>query len=57
MKSTTAEATGKFRYIFSIEGAPKTLITDNGPPFNSTEFKEFSQPIYPQYDGQAEQAA
>ncbi|MCG8623128.1 MAG: hypothetical protein MJE68_14180, partial [Proteobacteria bacterium] len=45
-------------------GAPQTLITDNGPPFNSSEFKRFCQewnlehhtssPNYPQSDGQAE---
>ena len=67
MTSTNSETTiNKFKEIFSIEGAPKTLITDNGPPFNSAEFKQFCQqwnfehitstPNYPQLAGQAEHA-
>ena len=54
------------RHIFSIEGAPQTLITDNGPPFNSGAFQQFCQqwnlkhwtssPNYPHSDGQAERA-
>ena len=67
MRRTTAESTiNIFRNIFSTESAPKILITDNGPPFNSSEFKCFSQqsnfqhitssPNHPQSDGQAERA-
>ena len=67
MQKTTAERTiNKMRHIFSIEGAPQTLITDNGPPFNSGEFQQFCQqwnlqhwtssPNYPQSDGQAARA-
>ena len=62
-KTTTKLTINKFRNI-SREGAPQLLITDNGPPFNSTEFKHFCQqwnlqhfthsPNYPQSDGQAE---
>ena len=65
--TTSAQSTiNKLRNIFATEGAPQTLITDNGPPFNSNEFKRFCQewnlehhtssPNYPQSDGQAERA-
>ena len=65
--TTTAQSTiNKLCNIFATEGAPATLITDNGPPFNSAEFKKFCQdwnlehftssPNYPQSDGQAEGA-
>ena len=50
--------------VFSIEGAPDTLFTDNGPPFNSATFAAFAQkwnfnhttssPLYPQSNGQVE---
>ena len=44
MRKTTAETTiNKFRNIFSIEGVPQLPITDNGSPFNSTEFGHFCQ--------------
>ena len=29
--------------IFSIFGIPEEIRTDNGPPFNSSNFKEFSE--------------
>ena len=65
--TTTAQSTiNQFRNIFATEGAPQVLITDNGPPFNSSEFRRFCQewnlehytssPNYPQSDGQAERA-
>ena len=31
----------KFKSIFARHGIPATLISDNGPPFNSVLFKEF----------------
>ena len=65
--TTTAQSTiNQFRNIFATEGAPQVLITDNGPPFNSSELRRFCQewnlehytssPNYPQSDGQAERA-
>ena len=41
---TTAQSTiNQFRNIFATEGAPQILITDNGPPFTSSEFRRFCQ--------------
>lgn len=52
--------------IFSRHGIPKTLMSDNGPNFNSENFKEFtktwyfqhitSSPRYPKSNGQVERA-
>ena len=33
----------KLRAIFAMHGIPERIETDNGPPFSSTEFKEFSE--------------
>lgn len=51
---------------FARHGIPKLLISDNGPPFNSKEFKKFmydwgvehrtSSPYYPQSNGLAERS-
>ncbi|PIK57193.1 hypothetical protein BSL78_05892 [Apostichopus japonicus] len=51
---------------FSNHGIPNQLFSDNGPPFNSTEFSEFSDkyqfdhttssPRYPQSNGKVESA-
>ena len=51
---------------FSRDGIPDKLITDNGPQFSSSMFKQFSQdygfrhqtasPYYPQSNGMAEKA-
>ena len=65
--TTSAQSTiNKLCTIFATEGAPQKLITDNGPPFNSGEFRRFCQewnlehhtssPNYPQSDEQAERA-
>ncbi|XP_055388168.1 uncharacterized protein K02A2.6-like [Condylostylus longicornis] len=52
--------------IFARHGIPKVMISDNGPPFNSKEFKEFSiswdidhntsSPYYPRSNGLAERS-
>ena len=40
--STSAQATiDKLRIIFTIHGLPMTLVSDNGSPFQSTEFCKF----------------
>ena len=33
----------RLRKIFATHGIPRRLETDNGPPFNSTEFRQFSE--------------
>ena len=50
--------------IFSVFGIPKDVISDNGPPFNSRDFKDFATeynfnhrritPCWPQANGGAE---
>ena len=52
--------------IFARHGIPEVLISDNGPPYNSSEMKAFassydfqhitSSPYYPQSNGQAERS-
>ena len=54
----------KLNKIFASHGIPEVLITDNGPPFKSTEFRdymkelgtshEFSTPYWPQGNAEAE---
>lgn len=56
----------ELRRIFSYFGLPNTIVSDNGPPFNSAEFKDFctsnsikflkSPPYHPQSNGAAERA-
>ena len=63
--STTARATvDTLKQVFSEYGVPKTVISDNGPPFSSKEFENFtikfcfdhitSSPRYPQSSGMIE---
>ena len=65
MKSTTAERTVEvMREIFSRQGIPRELVSDNGPQFASHEFAAFmksngikhtfSAPFHPQSNGEAE---
>ena len=54
----------KMKHIFATYGTPRRIESDNGPPFNSKEFKEFSKeegfqhhnitPAHPRADGEAE---
>lgn len=56
----------KLKSIFSRHGIPHTLVSDNGPPFNSKDFKEFcenwqidhktSSPYLPRSNGLAERS-
>lgn len=65
MSKTNASATiGKLREIFSVFGLPAELVADNGPPFDSNEFRMFcdkngmklthSPPYHPQSNGSGE---
>ena len=63
---TSDEVIGKFKSHFVRYGVPEQLITDNGPPYNSGAFCEFSKkfqfehitssPGYPKSNGKAENA-
>lgn len=62
--TTAAHLISALRPIFSRFGDPRTLVTDNGPPFGSEEFRKFcdesritllhSPPYNPQSNGLAE---
>lgn len=65
MKKITSEETIKrLRVIFARFGRPDTMQTDNGPQFQSDEFKDFceengikllhSKPYWPQQNGEVE---
>ncbi|PIO67211.1 hypothetical protein TELCIR_11047 [Teladorsagia circumcincta] len=65
MGATTAEETiMKLREVFSRNGLPEQLVSDNGPPFTSAEFREycegrgiqqiFTPPYHPNSNGEAE---
>ena len=65
-KKTASAVIKRLKRHFSNHGIPNLLQTDNGPPFNSTEFREFamtyefelvtSSPNYPQSNGRVENA-
>ena len=61
--STSFEANKeKMKHIFATYGAPRRIESDNRPPFNSKEFKEFAKeegfqdrnitPAHPQANGE-----
>ena len=65
VKSTAAHhVIPELSKVFSLMGIPKTLKTDNGPPFQGFQFKEFCSqfgichrkitPLWPQANGQVE---
>lgn len=65
LTSTTAKSTSSaFSEVFAQNGLPEVLVTDNGPPFQSQEFRNFLQangirhvltpPYHPQSNGLAE---
>lgn len=65
VKSTNFEFTKKvLEEVFNREGFPRFIKTDNGPPFNGDEFKQycnargiqnvFSTPLFPQQNGLVE---
>ena len=54
----------RLKKMFAIHGTPRTLDSDNGPPFNSQEFANFARdegfkhhrvtPLHPRANGEAE---
>ena len=62
--TTSAKLIFEMKKLFSLFGLPKTLVTDNGPQFVSSEFENFcknngiyhmkSAPYHPQSNGIAE---
>lgn len=54
----------RLKHIFATYGRPRRIESDNGPPFNSKEFKEFAMqegfqhhritPLHPRANGEAE---
>lgn len=65
VKTTSFECTKKvLDEIFEKEGYPKSIKSDNGPPFNGAEYREycaqrgikaiFSTPLFPQQNGMVE---
>ena len=63
---TSTDTILKMKDAFSRHGIPDVLISDNGPQFDSAEFRRFadlwgfehvtSSPLYPQSNGEAERA-
>lgn len=61
---TSAQTIEKLQALFATHGLPKTIVTDNGSSFVSSEFKQFcnkngivhitSSPYHPQTNGLAE---
>ena len=67
LKSTSAEVTIRaIKEVFARHGTAELVISDNGPQFSSSVFREFakennfihitSSPRYPQANGEAERA-
>lgn len=67
MHSTIASVTiEKLKFVFSTFGLPTEIVSDNGPPFNSVEFRDFcksngirltnSPPRHAQSNGEGEVA-
>ena len=67
MTTTTSNAViPKLRILFAQFGLPRTIVTDNGPKFTNTDFKEFqehnrivhitSSLYHPSTNGRAERA-
>ena len=64
--TSTATTIMKLRQSFSTHGLPETIVSDNGPAFTSSTFKEFirqnglehltSSPYHPSSNGLAERA-
>ena len=62
----TLEKLSKLKKVFNLQGMPDILFSDNGPQFDSEEFKDFSTswgfehvssfPKYPQSNGEVERA-
>ena len=65
-RTTVTHVTSALAAQFARYGIPETLVSDNGPPFSSCEFRAFlrsldihhvtSSPGYPQSNGKAENA-
>ncbi|KAK3920985.1 hypothetical protein KUF71_010200 [Frankliniella fusca] len=65
-KTTAAPIITQLENLFSMFGSPEVIRSDNGPPFNSWDFKRFcetwdithttSSPHFPQSNGKAEAA-
>ena len=65
-KTTSGAVVHKLKSHFARHGIPETCVSDNGPQFTSTEFKEFSRqwkfvhvtssPAYLQRSGKVEAA-
>ena len=65
-KTTSGTVVQKLKSHFARHGIPETCVSDNGPQYTSTEFKEFSRqwnfvhvtssPAYPQSNGKVEAA-
>lgn len=64
--TTTEKTAHLLRNLFASYGLPKVLVSDNGPPFTSTEFEQFlktngvrhvlTPPYHPASNGAAERA-
>ena len=65
-KTSSSEIIKALRDVFATHGAPKIVVSDNGPQYASVEFQRFarewgfslvtSSPMYPRANGEAERA-